>query len=383
MRKYRRWSFLVLSVLILLVLCILLISTEGAGKTIIVTEDEYGFDRHLGIRHAINTAEDGDTLRVYEGMYRGGFNVNKSIHLIGNGSEVTKIFGSQNVVTITAENVTLSGFHISGSQNLDGGASFTRDSWGIVVEADNCSILNNNCSGNLDGIWVWGSQDTMIDNNIIDGNGEFGVSLQAVYQCIVRNNSCSLNGDTGIRLYNTNNCSIIGNTCSENEIGIDILWTGNCTIERNVLRNNDEEGISIYRALECSILDNLITQNAEGIHISYSLGNHTAHNNSIFDNTDYGMRVLFIANFSIFAQENWWGENNGPYHPTKNKGGDGDRVSDMVLFEPWLDENGELAYVEDTNTAPLVVLITILGLLFSILTYMIIVRKSPSHKESQ
>jgi hypothetical protein len=38
----------------------------------------------------------------------------------------------------------------------------------------------------------------------------------------------------------------------------------------------------------------------------------------------------------ISAENNWWGDASGPYHPTLNPSGLGDEVSDDVDFEPWL-----------------------------------------------
>ncbi|HEX3131762.1 MAG TPA: right-handed parallel beta-helix repeat-containing protein, partial [Thermoanaerobaculia bacterium] len=36
------------------------------------------------------------------------------------------------------------------------------------------------------------------------------------------------------------------------------------------------------------------------------------------------------------ARNNWWGAPSGPFHPTLNPAGQGNRVSDNVLFDPWL-----------------------------------------------
>jgi hypothetical protein len=35
------------------------------------------------------------------------------------------------------------------------------------------------------------------------------------------------------------------------------------------------------------------------------------------------------------VRDNWWGDDSGPFHPTLNPGGQGDRVSDYVDFAPW------------------------------------------------
>lgn len=52
----------------------------------------------------------------------------------------------------------------------------------------------------------------------------------------------------------------------------------------------------------------------------------------------------------INARYNWWGDDSGPYHPTLNPDGLGNRVSDRVLFEPWLLAGGEGEALSLTET---------------------------------
>ncbi len=41
----------------------------------------------------------------------------------------------------------------------------------------------------------------------------------------------------------------------------------------------------------------------------------------------------------VDARNQWWGHSSGPYHATRNPTGLGDRVSDGVLFDPWLQKS--------------------------------------------
>lgn len=41
---------------------------------------------------------------------------------------------------------------------------------------------------------------------------------------------------------------------------------------------------------------------------------------------------------ALDARFNWWGDTTGPFHPTLNPGGVGDRVSDYIDFDPWLTD---------------------------------------------
>jgi len=42
---------------------------------------------------------------------------------------------------------------------------------------------------------------------------------------------------------------------------------------------------------------------------------------------------------TINAIDNWWGDQSGPYHPSKNPDGKGDEISDYVEFDPWLSKH--------------------------------------------
>jgi|GEM_PF-2418222 len=67
------------------------------------------------------------------------------------------------------------------------------------------------------------------------------------------------------------------------------------------------------------------------------------HYNNIEGNTDYG--IYNYLNTVFDARYNWWGDKSGPYHPTQwsfgtqvitNPDGTGDRITDYLLYEPWL-----------------------------------------------
>lgn len=57
--------------------------------------------------------------------------------------------------------------------------------------------------------------------------------------------------------------------------------------------------------------------------------------NSIFENNGDGL-VNDDAGITAYARCNWWGDDSGPYNATLNPAGQGDQVSDGVIFSPWL-----------------------------------------------
>ena len=130
----------------IILLFLLVISVNCHGKTIFVDDDE---DMDFStIQDAIDASQDRDVIRVFSGFYPENITVDKSIRIIGNGSESTTISPSQNehIVVISANEVEVSGFTIT-----DAGSNMQ----GIRILTDNVRISNNtitkaNTNANLD-----------------------------------------------------------------------------------------------------------------------------------------------------------------------------------------------------------------------------------------
>ncbi|MBX2997789.1 MAG: Ig-like domain-containing protein [Caldilineaceae bacterium] len=58
-----------------------------------------------------------------------------------------------------------------------------------------------------------------------------------------------------------------------------------------------------------------------------------------FEANVFGVRNPYPAETVVDARHNWWGHANGPRHEG-NPNGQGDKVSDGVLYDPWLTEPG-------------------------------------------
>ncbi|MBU4502326.1 MAG: C40 family peptidase, partial [Nanoarchaeota archaeon] len=98
---------------------------------------------------------------------------------------------------------------------------------------------------------------------------------------------------------------------------------------------------------------NLDVQNAEidnsAIGIQQNAGIVSVNQSSVHDNLSYG---AYVSGLTIMnAQNNFWGDSTGPYHPILNPGGFGNPVSDNVLFIPWLqtDPTKEKPFVSNLN----------------------------------
>ena len=207
-----------------LVITLLALSTDAEAKTWIV--DEQGNGDFTTIQEAVDIANTSDTIRVYQGVYFENVLVNRSMTLIGNGSEKTMVNagGNDNALKITGDHVNLSGFSFSNSEMTGTGS-------GIRVQGDNASI--DNCSSH---------------------NNRYGIYLQSANFASVVNNSFSDN-EIGIRLFfSSQHNTILNNSCANNEWGMVLHQDSDSNDIMNNSLSGDTNGIlfwgSRYNRLE-------------------------------------------------------------------------------------------------------------------------------------
>ena len=153
-------------VLVFTILLMLLVPAAGATGTAVITVGKEGGADHEDIQAAVDAANEGDIIRVWNGSYQGNVLVNKSLTFIGNGSAQTSILGDGkgSVLTFATGGVELKGFTVSGGSAGDGVA-------GIRVEGDSSRLLENIISGNLgSGIYIQNASVVALANNTIKDN---------------------------------------------------------------------------------------------------------------------------------------------------------------------------------------------------------------------
>jgi len=201
------------------------------------------------IQEAINVANPGDTIYVYNGTYHEHVVVNKTLSLIGENKSSTIIDGGRAfiVVDVTANNVVVSGFTI-----LNGGR----------------------------GIRLWSSTDNIVSDNYVMIN-DYGIYVdESQNNTIIRN---MIAGIQGIKI---------------SEYGI-VLWRSpNTEVIENIILTNNKEGIRIEFSPNSKVIQNLISTSREGIRISHSSNNLISQNNIIF-NRDYGIQAYQSHNNTI------------------------------------------------------------------------------------
>ena len=282
------------AILILLSIMVLLafigIINENASAKIITVGDDGGAD-YTTIQAAIDNATDGDTIRVWEGTYREIVLVNKTVSLIGNGSEVAIIRfpgeGTDDVVRITANQVNMSGFGVAGSGDFPDA--------GIKIVSNSSVISNNNCSNNIgNGIGLEGlSSGNVLTNNTCSNNGYLGIFLDRSNGNTISNNICTDNGYVGIQLDpGSDGNTLTDNTCTDNDgNGIGLDGADGNTLTDNTCTNNGYDGIYLERSGDNTLTSNTCSDGIYGIGLDDGSNDNVLTSNHCSDNAGNGIAL--------------------------------------------------------------------------------------------
>jgi len=261
-------------------------ASEGEGATIVVAKD--GGGDYSRIQDAIDNATEGDTIRVWEGTYEENVVVNKTVSLVGNGSKLSIVDGrgAGYVITVLADSVYIQGFKITNE------VSPARS--GIRLESNNNTIMDNNISNNVHGIFAIRSQNNIIINNFCSNNENEGIVLY--YHSdnnLLDNNSC-MDNQKGIYLwhYSINN-SITNNTCSNNGDGIFIEESNNNTISGNLLIGNERTNLMLHESHSNTVINNKGSQSTGiiGICIWINISDRNFLSNNVCMNNIWGIDI--------------------------------------------------------------------------------------------
>jgi len=235
------------------------ISAQQNSQVHNLNKDEY----YETIQQAINAASVGDIIYVRNGTYSEQVVVNKTVSLFGEDKFNTIIDGggSGNVISLTADNVTVTGFSIQNSG----------------------SILT------VGGVYIDHSVDNKITGNIIRNN-EYGVYLSYSSENSIVNNTV-FNNHYGISLTSSPSNIISHNNLLYNNHGIWLSsYSVNNIFSENTVSSNLVEGILVSASPNNIFSDNRVLNNINGFHIITS-----THNNIFGNNVSMNEQALFLS----------------------------------------------------------------------------------------
>jgi hypothetical protein len=354
-----------------------------------ITVNDGGGGDYTTILAAINAANNGDTILVYNGTYTedlspGGVSIEKSNLTIRsvNGPATTTIQLVDDVgidIGGGADNFTLGGAAGQGFTILSGaGTTFMiqlanapsnvnishniidttgHASHGISVGAAGATgltVSNNTFTSEAGDLSIWGPEvvNVNVSNNTFIGPGGapatgWAVQFSGVTGTSTISNNTIYDYRGGIAITNGEGTS--GLIISNNKIdgcttGIRFLeYSANpapanmttVTVTRNTLSNNT---VGLYVG--------------DGAHVLAS--NFTITCNVFLQNTTYGLQNAH-ATEAVTAENNWWGANDGPDDDAAVINGSGDKISLNVDADPWLvigvTANPATINIEGTGTS--------------------------------
>ena len=281
----------------------------------IIIVDSKGNGNYTTIQTAINNANTGDIICVWDGIYYEHINIAKTLTLIGNGSGNTIIHGNYNldVVNITSNWVNITGFTVccSGNQSLPNGYAGIK-----LFNVQNVNIKNNNLSNNFFGIYLTNSNFNIIkDNNLI--NNSNGILLYYSNNNKINNNNISSNSFTSIHLDYSHSNLITNNTCNSNGFeGMWLKYSNMNYIMNNTCNLNFYEAIAIRSSNSNIVKKNICLNNTNGIFIDLmsSLDNYPSLNlidNNNCSSNSYGGIVVTYSTQTIIVNNTCLNNTNG------------------------------------------------------------------------
>ena len=238
------------------------------------------------LQQRINAAAPNETVRIEAGIHSGPIIISKPLALIGERGAEIRGNGSGNVVTISADDVTLSGFRITGS-----GLQLSDDDAAVFVTGNRAKVEKCVIADSLHGIYLKKISGAQILNNRIQGKTTLTASTEPVEKGIGQS---AENCDTtlvanrrgnGIHQWNCEGNLIRGNEISDTRDGIYFSFTNNSRVENNLIQHA-RYGLH-YMYSDGNIFENnIFTENAAGAAIMFSK-DMVVHGNRFVNNRGY------------------------------------------------------------------------------------------------
>jgi parallel beta-helix repeat protein len=247
------------------------------------------------IQDAIDHAQNGYRIFVYNGTYFENLTINKRIDLFGEDRTITFIDGngSDTVITANANNINISHFTITN------GGTTSNDSI-LQINGGYSIITDTIISQGYHGIFLNNSDGHLIYDNIIRDNVGNGLFLnQSDSNVNISYNNITNNGN-GIYLYSSDNNKIYNNMIRNNNASGIFL---NSTCQNNILKNNNASNNNIngiylndHSNYQTIAYNQVYNNKDSGIVLKNCSMNLYINGNTIIGNTNYGMMLIGSSN---------------------------------------------------------------------------------------
>ncbi len=285
----------------ILVYCSLLFISNPSIAAISIIEVKPGTD---SLRLALSVARSGDTIQLQNGVYYGPVVIKTSINLIGQPDTIIDGGNHGTVITIDAPDVVIRNIKIQQS-----GIDLFEEDSGIFITAkgDRALIENNNLQQNLIGIYLKGSNDVIVKNNLVTGRNDLrmnergnGIHLWNSPGSIIEHNKIQFGRDGifvttsnnnhfinnefrdlrfAIHYMYTNQSEVSGNISEDNHVGYALMYSNNLKVYGNSSKGDRDRGILFNFTNHSDIKDNAVHGHPEKCVFIYNSNFNDIHEN--------------------------------------------------------------------------------------------------------
>jgi len=216
---------------------------------------------HPPIQLYIALTPEGGVLKLEPGIYSGPAVIDRTIAIDGGGKAVIDGGGEGTVVRVKADKVSMRGLRITHSGN-----SHDQIDAGILIEANDVLIEDNNIDDVLFGIHLKKAYDNVIRGNRITSRpvdptlrGE-GLRLWYSSDNLIEENHFEQVRD--IYITNSPDNHFIGNSIRNSRIGMELVFSPGNRVEGNRINNNGR-GIVVVYSDDLVIRNNLMSHMRE------------------------------------------------------------------------------------------------------------------------
>jgi nitrous oxidase accessory protein len=287
-----------------------------AENTIWTVDDDSPEAGFSSIQAAIDAATIGDTIYVRTGYYYEHVVVNKQVKLMGeNKTSIIDGNSTGDVVTVSANNVEISGFTIQNSgRRIVTGVLPPLGPSGFPVYEGMCGVYLYGCTGsnisgniivnNFAGLNIESASNVIVSKNQIMSNcGDCGIRVAFSSSVTLSGNEISHNPTTGAVIFQCTSSAITENQIIDNpSSGIVISFSSRfITVSKNNITNNGAHGLNLVNAIENNVFGNNMSGNYWGVCLSGSTSNKV-HENYIQANY-YGLAFYDSSSTQAFNNE--------------------------------------------------------------------------------